>query len=92
MNPNWENNERNTVVLFGDFGNRKPSDERGAIFPVKLEIVADDTPLMLVGPGGREVSAVGLTWTTDTSPYDAGPVLDGAKLNWVGPKRSAREV
>jgi hypothetical protein len=25
MNPNWENNERNTVVLFGDFGNRKPS-------------------------------------------------------------------
>ncbi len=22
MNPNWESNERNTVVLFGDFGNR----------------------------------------------------------------------
>lgn len=22
MYPNWENNERNTVVLFGDFGNR----------------------------------------------------------------------
>jgi hypothetical protein len=28
--------------------------------------------------------AVGLTWTTDKSPYDAGPVLVGAKLNRVG--------
>jgi hypothetical protein len=84
MNPNWENNERNTVVLFGDFGNRKPSSDPGAKFPVRLEIVADETPLMLVGPGGQEVSAVGLTWTTDTSPYDAGPVLVGAKLNHVG--------
>jgi hypothetical protein len=37
-----------------------------------------------VGPGGREVSAVGLTWTTDKSPYDAGPSLVGAKLNQVG--------
>jgi len=25
MNPNWEHNVRNTVVLFGDFGNRKKS-------------------------------------------------------------------
>jgi hypothetical protein len=84
MNPNWEHNERNTVVLFGDFGNRKQSAEPGALFPVKLEIVADDTPLLLVGPGGREVSAVGLTWTTAKSPYDQGPVLVGAKLNAVG--------
>jgi hypothetical protein len=30
------------------------------------------------------VSAVGLVWTTDKSPYDAGPVLVGAKLNHVG--------
>jgi hypothetical protein len=51
---------------------------------VKLEIVADETPLVLVGPGGREVSAVGLTWTTDTSPYDVGPALVGAKLNRIG--------
>src|SRR5919108_2926977 len=84
MNPNWEHNERNTVVLFGDFGNRRASSEPGALFPVRLEIVADDTPLLLVGPGGREVSAVGLTWTTDKSPYDQGPVLVGAKLNAVG--------
>jgi len=84
MNPNWETNERNTVVLFGDFGNRKKSAEPGAIFPVKLEIVADATPLMLIGPGGQEVSAVGLTWTTDKSPYDRGPSLVGAKLNRTG--------
>lgn len=84
MNPNWENNERNTVVLFGDFGNRTPSDEPGAVFPVRLDIVADDTPLVLVGPDGREQSAVGLTWTTDSSPYDSGPALTGAKLNRVG--------
>ena len=44
MNPNLENNERNTVVLFGELGNRMRADEPGAIFPVKLEIVADDTP------------------------------------------------
>jgi hypothetical protein len=27
---------------------------------------------------------VGLTWETDTTPYDAGPKLVGAKLNFVG--------
>ena len=84
MNPNWENNERNTVVLFGDFGNRKKSTEPDALFPVKLEIVADATPLVLIGPSGQEVSAVGLTWKTDKSPYDQGPVLVGAKLNYTG--------
>lgn len=52
--------------------------------PVKLEIVDDGTPLLLVGPGGKEVSAVGLTWTTDKSPYDSGPSLVGAKLNRAG--------
>ena len=84
MNPNWERNERNTVVLFGDFGTRKKSSEPGAVFPVKLEIVDDGTPLVLVGPGGKEVSGVGLTWTTDSSPYDSGPKLVGAKLNRAG--------
>jgi hypothetical protein len=84
MNSNWENNERNTVVLFGDFGNRGKRSEPDARFPVKLEIVADATPLLLIGSGGQEVSAVGLTWTTDTSPYDQGPVLVGAKLNYTG--------
>jgi hypothetical protein len=84
LNPNWELNERNTVVLFGDFGNRRRADEPNARFPVKLEIVPDETPLMLISPEGKEVSAVGLTWTTDKSPYDEGPQLVGAKLNFVG--------
>lgn len=84
MFPNWELNERNVVVVYGEFANRGLSSEEDAIFPVKLEIVEDETPLILVGPGGQEVSAVGLTWETDATPYDSGPRLVGAKLNYVG--------
>ncbi|NJO82355.1 MAG: phospholipase [Blastochloris sp.] len=84
MWPNWELNERNVVVVFGDFGNRGLSREDDAIFPVRLDIVADATPLLLIGPGGQEFNAVGLSWETNTSPYDSGPVLVGAKLNAVG--------
>lgn len=84
--PNWENNERNCVVVWADWGNRLPSSDPNARFPVKCEIVADDTPLTLVGPNGQLVSAVGLIWETDSSPYDEnnGPRLVGAKLNYVG--------
>jgi len=84
--PNWENNERNCVVVFAEFGNKLPSSHPDTRFPVKCEIVADDTPLMLVGPNNQMVSAVGLTWETTTSPYDDnnGPRLVGAKLNYVG--------
>ena len=84
MLPNWELNERNTVVVFGDFGNRGLSSEKGAIFPVRLDIVEDETPLLLIGPNGQEFNAVGLSWETNTSPYDSGPKLVGAKLNHVG--------
>ncbi len=84
MLPNWELNERNTVVVFGDFGNRGLSSEEGAIFPVRLDIVEDETPLFLIGPNGQEFNAVGLSWETNTSPYDSGPKLVGAKLNHVG--------
>ena len=84
MLPNWELNERNTVVVFGDFGNRGLSSEEGVVFPVRLDIVKDETPLLLVGPNGQEFNAVGLSWETDTSPYDSGPKLVGAKLNHVG--------
>ena len=62
------------MVQFGDFGNRNTITEPGAVFPVKLEIVADETPLVLVGPGGREVSAVGLVMDDGQVPHDAGPV------------------
>jgi hypothetical protein len=84
MWPNWELNERNTVVAFADFGNRGSSSEDDAVFPVRLDIVEDDTPLLLVGPGGKEFNAVGLSWETDATPYDSGPKLVGAKLNHVG--------
>ena len=33
---------------------------------------------------GGVFNAVGLTWETDTTPYQSGPVLVGAKLNAVG--------
>lgn len=84
MWPNWELNERNVVVVFGDFGNRGLSSEADAVFPVRLDIVEDETPLLLVGPGGQEFNAVGLSWETDATPYDSGPKLVGAKLNHVG--------
>ena len=79
MNPNWEDDERNTVVLFGDLGNRLPSSDPDAVFPVRLDVVADDTPLVLVGPGGREVSAVGLSWTTRTTPCTASPTTSPSR-------------
>ncbi len=86
--PNWENNERNCVTIFGEWGNKKPSSDPEARFVTKVEIVADNTPLMLVGPNNQMVSAVGLTWVNEdnSSPYDEnnGPRLVGAKLNYVG--------
>ena len=47
--PNWELNERNTVVVFGDFGNRGAPGEADAVYPAKLEIVDDGTPLRFSG-------------------------------------------
>jgi hypothetical protein len=82
MWPNWELNERNTVVVFADLGNRGQADDPEAVFPVRLEIVDDGTPLTLVGPDGP-VSAVGLAFETNTTRYDVGPELVGAKLNRV---------
>jgi len=84
--PNWENNERNCVVVWADWGNRLPSSDPNARFPVKCEIVEDHTSLTLVGPNNQLVSAVGLTWETTSSPYDTlnGPRLVGEKLNYVG--------
>jgi len=89
LQPNLEYNERAVPVLFGKFGNRLPAGDPGAVYVVKTEVVADATPLRLVGPGGRTVSAVGMSATASTSPYgdpDApasertGPRLAAAKL------------
>ncbi|WP_170134915.1 calcium-binding protein [Acuticoccus kandeliae] len=80
LNPNYDFNERSTVVIFGEFGNRLAPGEEGAVYPVSVSIVADDTPLMAVGPNGP-VSAVGLT-RESSNPYvdEGGPQLVGAKL------------
>jgi hypothetical protein len=81
--PNWELNERNVPVVFGDFGNRGFLNEPDAEYVVKLEIVDDGTPLTFLGPNGPQ-SGVGLTWEGGGSPYTTGPVLVGAKLNHIG--------
>lgn len=78
--PNFECNERNTLPIFGEFGNRLPSDHPDARYPAIVSIVGD---LFLVGPGGTVVNARGLTWENTSSPYDEnnGPKFVGAKLN-----------
>lgn len=85
--PNFEYNERNTVVLVGEFGNRmNPSEEEGAIFPVKLEIVDSETPLTLIGLKGRKQIATGFTFGDGETPMtaynsDNGPTLCAAKIS-----------
>jgi hypothetical protein len=89
ISPNFDFNERAVAVLFGKFGNRfGPGDPR-ARFPVRIEVVGDDTPLQLVGPGGQFVSAVGMGADAPGTPYTdpdvppeqrGGPRLVGAKL------------
>jgi len=87
--PNFEYNERSTIVVFGHFGNRLDPMQAGALFPVRVEVVRSDTPLTLVGPGKQLVSAVGLSVRTGGSPYTdpsvapsdrGGPKLAAAKL------------
>lgn len=84
LQPNYEYNERQVAVLFGEFGNRLRPDEAGSIHPVRVEIVADETPLLLVGPDGP-VSAVGLS-KESSNPYVAGPSLVAAKLTRSAPR------
>ncbi|WP_406697976.1 hypothetical protein V5E97_03890 [Singulisphaera sp. Ch08] len=84
--PNVEYNERSTVVIFGDFGNRITPGDPGSIYPVRLDVVADDNPLQLVGPGGEIRSAVGLSFGDGQTPMSAyvpneGPKLVAAKLS-----------
>lgn len=86
INPNFEYNERTTVVIFGGFGNRLPPDDPRAVYPVLFEIAPDVTPLELIGPGDRVVSAVGMTFGDGTTPRTAynpgkGPILAAAKLS-----------
>ena len=81
FSPNSEFNERQTVVLVGDWGNRLLPDESGARYPVSVTVVDDGPPLWLVTSAGL-VSAVGLT-IESFNPYVAGngPRILAAKLN-----------
>ena len=81
--PNSDYNERASFVVFGQFGNRLELDDPEVLYPTKIEVVEDDTPMMLVGPGGSLVSAVGMSVDAPGSPYKTlgnGPRLTGAKL------------
>ena len=87
--PNFEYNERSVLILNGEFGNRFPKSDARVRYPVKVEIVSDATPLQLVGPGGKLVSAVGMSISNDVTPYDnqssdpkewTGPIAIAAKM------------
>ena len=85
--PNFEYNERSTVVLLGEFGNRlNPSEDNGALYPVKLEIVESETPLTLIGLKGKKQIATGFSFGDGETPmtaYDSGngPKLCAAKIS-----------
>ena len=81
MLPNLEYNERQTIVLDGDFGNRLQPGQPGSMYPISVTIVNDGTPLQLLSTTGP-VSIVGAT-VASSNPYVAGngPKLVGAKLN-----------
>lgn len=79
--PNLEFNERQTVVIAGDFGNRLQPGQPGALYPVSVTVVNDGSPLELLTATGP-VNAVGLT-VASANAYVAGngPRLVAAKLN-----------
>jgi hypothetical protein len=87
--PNSDYNERAVAVIFGKFGNRLGPDNPQALYPVRVEVVADSTPLQLVGPNNVFASAVGFSADSRGTPYTdsdvdpaqrGGPKLVGAKL------------
>ena len=81
MSPNLEYNERQTVVLSGEFGNRILPGQPGSLYPVSVSILNDGTPLELLTTTGP-VSIVGAT-VASYNPYVAGngPKIVSAKLN-----------
>lgn len=81
QNPNYDLNERQTLVAFGEFGSRLPTDDPDAVYPVLFQVVASSTPLKLITPWGM-VDGTGLS-KPSSNPYnpDSGPTLVGAKLS-----------
>lgn len=88
ITPNLEFNERSTVVLVGDFGTPLPADQ-GGIYVTEVQVVRDSTPMKLIGPHSRTVSAVGMSATKTTSPYDL-PSSD--PTDWAGPKLTGGKI
>jgi hypothetical protein len=86
--PNIEYNERSTVVLVGAFGTPFPSNQ-GGLYVTKVQVVSDATPMKLIGPRSKKVSAVGMSATKTTSPYDA-PSSD--PTDWAGPKLTGGKI
>ena len=83
--PNLEHNERQTVVIVGDFGNRIKPGVNGSRYPVSVRIVNDNTPLQMLSEKGP-VDVVGLS-VASQNPYveGNGPKLVAAKLNSYSP-------
>ncbi len=79
--PNYDFNERQTIVAMGYFSNGLPTNETGSLYPIQFDVVNSDNPLQLVTPSGL-IDGSGLT-TTSSNPYDSfnGPKLVGAKLS-----------
>lgn len=88
INPNLEFNERSTVVLVGGFGTPFPADQ-GGLYVTKVQVVKDATPMKLIGPKAKKVSAVGMSATKSTSPYDL-PSSD--PTDWVGPTLTGGKI
>jgi len=82
LTPNTELNERSTVVVFGEFGNRIDPGLPDARYVTNVEIVGE---MLFVGPDGEIKDARGLTYNPSKSlpygPNAVGPKLVGAKLN-----------
>lgn len=80
--PNLEFNERQTIVIAGEFGNRLQPGDPGALYPVSVSVVDDGSPIEMLTSTGI-VSAVGLS-AASSNPYVTGngPRLVAAKLNY----------
>ncbi len=79
--PNMEYNERSTLVINGDFGNRLNPADSDAVYPVHFEVVDE---LLLMTPAGT-FNALGLAFGDGAEPLTAyapgeGPRLCAAKL------------
>jgi hypothetical protein len=82
--PNMELNERSTIVVFGEFGNRIDPSLPEARYVTNVKIVGD---ILFVGPGGVIKNAKGLSYNPSNSlpygPNAVGPKLVAAKLNYM---------